>query len=743
MAALCLLALASAHAAEGEDEPAPAPAESSAGPAEEVIVTTQRREQELTDVPLSVSVLSGERIEEADIHELHGIASRTPSHNHAQHSHGQHIVTIRGANSNDDGAGTDSSVALFLDDVYLGRSSNIGMELSDLERIEVLRGPQGTLYGKNTVGGAINIITRRPSIDESYGSLKLSLGNYDLRLLAGDFSTPLADSWAVKVSGSSRVRDGWVDNVLRPNDNLKNENAGVGRIQTLYQGLQTSVLFSADANYLDVDDMARIPIADGQGEAKALTSYLEDTGLAEYNHRRSSSPTDGFAKRNAGGLSLRLDHHYNDTDSLTYILAWRRSHLDWEMDMVGSSALAILNNIDDKTGQSQNELRISLDRSSWSTAVGLWWSTEQTTRTESFDRAEGSDHYTQDNTTISLAAYGQTEARLGRAFYLVMGARLTNDRKKITTVSVDGTSGLPCPPATPACTPGSYDLPFIINTDFNSGKSESWIGFTPKLTLGLRLGQDRNHNLYLDYATGFKSGGFAAAPTEPEHLNPLRPETATSIELGYKTSIHQHSGLHLRVGLAYFLSLYQDLQIQQFGRAILDDGALSEFGYFRTINASDAVATGLEFEVHLRTSDYFFIAANGSIVDSSYEDTRPLHTGARYDGKRLLHLADNKISIHLGGDLPARGGNIFRWGLDWRYESETLHDLSDDRAVSPAYSLLDIRLAWLLPAGIEVAAWLRNALDESWIHHIYVIGPGAIAVFGDPLTYGATIKYVF
>ena len=136
------------------------------GGLEEVIVVAQKRAQSLQEVPIAITALSSKQIENQDIRGLEGLARQVPGLTFAPFSPGQNIVSLRGASSNDDGAGTDNSVAMFVDDIYLGRVSNINPDLFDLERIEVLRGPQGTLYGKNTIGGAINVLTKKPNKEQ-------------------------------------------------------------------------------------------------------------------------------------------------------------------------------------------------------------------------------------------------------------------------------------------------------------------------------------------------------------------------------------------------------------------------------------------------------------------------------------------------------------------------------------------------------------------------------------------------
>ena len=152
---------------------------------EEIVVTAERRAENLRDVPNAITALSETTVEQAQIHDLTDIATRIPGLTFSPFSPGQNIVALRGASSNDDGAGTDNSVSVFVDDVYLGRVSNINPEMFDIERIEVLRGPQGTLYGKNTIGGAINVVSTQPNTQELEGKLRVNVGNYERREVAG------------------------------------------------------------------------------------------------------------------------------------------------------------------------------------------------------------------------------------------------------------------------------------------------------------------------------------------------------------------------------------------------------------------------------------------------------------------------------------------------------------------------------------------------------------------------------
>src|SRR5580693_1627708 len=226
---------------------------------EEVTVTAQRRSESLQTVPIAISALSAADIERNGIHQLGTLATRVPGLTFSPFAAGQNIVSLRGVSSNDDGAGTDNSVAVFVDDVYLGRVSNINPEMYDVDRVEVLRGPQGTLYGKNTIGGAVNIISSRPNTSDLDIKATADFGNYDRHNFSALITGPIGGDWAGKLVVSARNSDGWVNNVVL-HTKEKNDDGQALRGQLLRVGESSELLLSADYQQLNDEDMARIPL---------------------------------------------------------------------------------------------------------------------------------------------------------------------------------------------------------------------------------------------------------------------------------------------------------------------------------------------------------------------------------------------------------------------------------------------------------------------------------------------------
>src|SRR5688500_1952389 len=185
---------------------------------EEVLVTAQRRGESLRDVPITLTVLGAEQVAQARIQQLGDVATRTPGLSFDAFPASQPRIAIRGIGSSDRGAAGDPSAAVFLDEIYLGRPAAVAFDAFDVERIEVLKGPQGTLYGRNVVGGAINVLSRRPDVDRFDAGAEATVGNFERLDGAAFVNSPFADGKAaVRASGSWRTHDGYVDNTFTGN----------------------------------------------------------------------------------------------------------------------------------------------------------------------------------------------------------------------------------------------------------------------------------------------------------------------------------------------------------------------------------------------------------------------------------------------------------------------------------------------------------------------------------------------
>ena len=766
------------------------PASGIAASLEEIIVTAQRRAENLQEIPVAVTALSQDAIDKADVHDLTSLARKIPGLSFSPFSPGQNIVSLRGAASNDDGAGTDNSVAMFVDDVYLGRVSNINPEMFDVERIEVLRGPQGTLYGKNTMGGAINVVSIKPDLDDLSGKVKLNVGNYARTDFAAYVNGPLSEQLAGKVAVSLRQRDGWVDNVAL-NKKQKDDNVYGMRGQLLWQGDDFEALFSADYQKLDVEDMARIPVRTGYHSPRGLddrllsganyTDYYTVNGLAdpmpgmpaagdstdtrtdaadvvdpavwsgayeavcgtEVKPDCAAGPIDGYAKREAQGLSARLSWQLAGGELIS-ITAIRSNEADWNMDSTGVPALVLIDDIFDETDQISQEIRwISQIGENLDYTSGFWYLSEETDRTECFDLSVGSDctpsadglspnpdetdaevaqaglryatdWYRQVNETTSYALFGQADYRFSDQWKLTFGARYSSDEKSIENFARRGAF-------------------VIINQTFQSVEEESWSALTPKLALTYTT---ENWSAYGLFSQGFKSGGFPAAPQTIAGTRPLEQEEATNLEFGIKADIADS----LRVNVAAFTTKYTDLQLQSFGPVPGGE----DFGQFRSFNAGDAEIIGVEIEATYIFNENLLLSGFYGFQDSELVDTFvPNSSFAEQSGQNMIRTPESKFDLNLEYVLPLAGSGELAFDIGWHHTSQQRGELAP-YAVQNGYHLLDAQVSWTNAADqLKVALWGRNLGDDEYTAQLYTVANSVVAVYGDPLMMGLSATYSF
>jgi iron complex outermembrane receptor protein len=305
-------------------------AEEASGGLEEVIVTATYREQNIQDVPISITALSAQQLDAAGIFDGTTIAMNVPGMAYAEFAPGQVLISIRGITSADDGAGLDNSVALFLDGIYIGRQAGINFDMFDLERIEVLKGPQGTLFGRNAIAGAINVVTSKPS-DEFGVKAALTVGNEGILRYQGLVTGPLTENLSGKLVFNHREHDGFVRNTLLEKD-VANEDYSSLRGQLLWSTDSSTWLLSADYMEDDRDAQGRAPIANGNFDYVGTAIKL-GAGRPGTN----ASPIDGFSNREASGISLQGDIEF-DKGVFTTITGLRSTDSAFDMESIGAPA---------------------------------------------------------------------------------------------------------------------------------------------------------------------------------------------------------------------------------------------------------------------------------------------------------------------------------------------------------------------------------------------------------------------
>jgi len=720
---------------------------------DEIIVTATLRAKSVQDVPMTVSVLNDSMIEKADIHDASGIAINTPGLAYGEFSPGQALFSMRGVGSADDGAGLDNSVALFLDGVYIGRGAGVNFDMFDLERIEVLKGPQGDLYGRNTIGGAISVVTKKPS-DEFLAKVGATAGNEGIFRLQGMVSGPLSESVSAKIVASHRSHDGFVRNTLL-NKDVNNENQSSVRGQVRLQTEESDWLLSADYMEDKREDAGRFPLVNGNfdyvGVSEALGAGTPQT---------TSSPIEGFTNRKAGGVSLQGDIDFSK-GRLTTITSYRFVETDWEMPSVGAPlgggydldagvyGLDVVDAIKEDVDTFSEELRWTSDlEGSVNFIGGLFFFKEKTDRPEQWriDRNSeetgqvilGNEYSRTENTTTSYAAYGRATWDMTEKWTLTLGGRFSADERDYTASAVncgldEATKAAAGFPNFAPCDGVGSSLGIIAEV-FKVSASDKWTDFSPTASLQFRATD--NLMVFGTISTGYKSGGFAGSQgIEAVATKPVRPENVTNYEVGFKGDFLDN---HMRLNVTAFYMDYTDLQVVRFGPV-----PESAFGTFTTTNLGGAKIKGFEAEMVWQLTENFTVNANYAYLDTETEDL--VINGVDASGGDMRQAPRNSYNLSADYYVPLGNGNgELNFNVHFSHVDEQRMDYLSDNPVIGEKNLTDARVTWTSDdERYKLALWGKNLFDKDYSAHTYIIGPGSIGVWGAPRTFGVTATLEF
>jgi iron complex outermembrane receptor protein len=729
----------------------PAMATAQAGALEEVIVTATKQSASLQNVPITVNVFTDGIIQEAGIDNASDLAIMTPSLNIAVNT--QPFTArfqIRGVGTAQVDIALEPSVGLFVDEVYLGRSG-LGMsDLTDIERIEVLQGPQGTLYGKNTNAGAISIFTRAPDLEQFGGYAEASAGNYDLRRLTLSATGPLSDTVAFRLSGNVHQRDGYMAN--RAGDDL-NSADDWNLFGKLLWAPGDAWRFLLSGSRVERD--SRCCEADARQD-ETVERELSAQGFAvlpnDPRDYRVAVDVESDFELKSDALSLVVDYG-RDWGSFKSITAWGDSSGSSSMD-VDRSELDIMSQVKGvSSGDSlSQELRFSstLDHR-LDYMLGLFYY-EQTT-----DGGNGRPYVflgddflaianqqdlsdlplpplalgnlrliAQPGDSISaqvrletetLAAFGQATLHLGDRWHITGGLRWTDEEKYADLfVAIDSTA-----PST--ALPGSPSLLNAVTTpvddDFNRNTANlDWL-------LNASFDASDDVMLFASVATGTKSGGFNTVNGTPEERE-FDDESTISYELGLKSTLLDST---LRLNASAFRSEIDDYQAQQ----QLDTGAgtrVENFGGIQT--------TGIDVDLQAAPLPNLTLTA-GLLYMHKAEVTK-----GPQKGLSLPWTGDYSANLSATLVFPlAEGGLYVR--ADYSYMDDHLTNASpqtDDDDIQDR-ELLNARLGWR-NSHWNLSIWGKNLTDDSYASltaNTFVFSGMDAFFLAPPRTYGCTVRY--
>ncbi len=762
-----------------------------AEPIDDIVVTARRREESLQQVPISITALDGARLEAQQLYAMDQLGAVVPNlqFDKAAPSSGSSSVGqifIRGIGQADYTPVTDPGVAMYVDGIYIGRSPGNVLDLIDIERVEVLRGPQGTLFGRNSIGGAIKVHSRLPSFGDSKSRIELKLGNDDLRALNLRWNLPVTDSLATNITIDRLQRDGYVERTFdgtKTGDRDRWSARGAVRWEP-NDGFAASLV----VDYTSIDENGAPVVSGGVNDRQPFATFgnavLESCEAVVVNPAFDGSPQNGpptfpppgaatgsapgcfgadsrpgpfvsegtfpiASELDIGGAALTLDWSIGRDWQLKSTTGYREMSMLSSRDGDNTPANVFATRDDYEHEQLSQELQLQFLGSdgALSALLGLFYYDESGFNlvdvTVPTGAIQSGGFY--DNQSYAVFAHGTLDVTDRMA--VSVGARHTEDRKAYLPdqISLGDSSAGSAPGFFPPTWPAFQGFYLAPTGPMPAGERildyrRSELDFDATDTtvdLSYRFNDDTLG--YLTFATGYKSGGFDqrfVGPTPDHSPSWYRPESVDSIELGVKTSALDG---RLRLNVAIFDADYEDLQI-----------IVRESFNPLTVNAGDARVRGGEVELGWLASDNWEIGFSAGHIDTEY---RRLNQPAQNSGVRL----DNDLANAPAWSVAA--GSAYRFGLgrlgemtarlDWSWQDAEYHDAVNSPQIrQPAFHLVNASLA-LVPPGERwrITLATRNLLDETYL----VTGNSAFdtaaayveQVYGRPREILVALRYEF
>ena len=747
----------SSSAAAEEQSPAapdtsiePTPAAASGSLIEEVVVTSQKRSENLQDVPIAVTALTGDSLAASAIDAQSSLPQITPN---LQVNSAANFVSpyLRGVGTQYANPGLESSVATYFDDQYLSRASGNMFSFSDVDHIEVLKGPQGTLYGRNATGGAIRIITKDPT-ERFEAKLSTTAGNYGRLggegLISGEIAPGLLDRLVIQYDSN----DGYVKNLNPDGPKMQDRNQYVIRNKLIWKPADAlSIKLTAD--YGEKKDR------EGQAFISLDTTAPIATGVAvggtpgrgpEYYGGDAQNGDDDSSKfhNRAGGVALRADYE-TSVATLSSITGMRYTKFSGLADLDTTSATLLhAKTVADKTLNLTQEFQVVSNGDGPFKWIGGLYLLKETSSVELglFGDAIGPDTLVGGKGKVdihSIAPYGQASYAFNSQWEATVGARYTLESKELLYNRLY-TAGVNDQASGPA---GPRNVYFVTPSETNSFQQ-----FSPKFVLSYKPLD--NVMLYGSVSRGFKSGGFNLPNPTNTTVDSVNPETLTAYELGWKTQ-----GERVRFNGAAFYYDYKNLQVETTDTS---SGALT-----RVTNAATATIQGVEFDLSYALARGFEIGTGGGYLDASFEKFIgdayvPSYTTAACANDPTKCVGYTTVSADLSGnDLPmapefsgyVRLNYSTSLGKDWGtlsfapvYSYTSGYNYTADESVKESSrGLLNASLTWMSDDGhYDVTLFGTNLTDEVYYQsRTRFPATGGWQVPAAPLQYGIRLSYTF
>jgi iron complex outermembrane receptor protein len=601
IAAACFAAPLAVHAAP---EPAPAPepdpqqdeaAKSQAAELGAITVTARRREENLNEIPVAVTAFSEEKLENLNVEDLGDLQGQVPNLTiyAARGSTSTVTAYIRGIGQSDPLWGVEPGVGIYIDDVYVARPQGALLDVLDVDRIEVLRGPQGTLYGKNTIGGAIKYVTK-PLLPDFGAKLQLTAGNFDQLDFKGSVNLPLgSDAVVGRFSAASLNRDGFGENV-RTGAPVSDKEILVAR-GTL--GFYPSDMLSVVASVDWMDDQSGVRGAQMLAPNRFAPTFPPLTD--RYDVRNGMPNVNDTTMQ---GASVTVNWQASDAWSLKSVTAYRESDTETNIDFDTLPNILADVRAEYTDDQLTQEFQATYLGENLNGVVGLYYfdgTAGGTVRNNFFNLQFGTTNGFVD--TRQYALYGEGTYQVSERFKVTAGARYTYEEKSVDALNQ-------------AYANATFSTPIATLANFNDSVSSN--NLSPKISLDYQATDQTM--VYGLVSRGFKSGGYnirANTVSFPLSSRPFADESVTSFEIGSKSAFYDDTFF---LNLAYFWNKYKDVQLSVFTSFVLPNGQPSFFGDFTNAGAADV--KGAELELVGNPTERLTVSANFAYLDAEYSE---------------------------------------------------------------------------------------------------------------------------
>ncbi|HYG18405.1 MAG TPA: TonB-dependent receptor [Ohtaekwangia sp.] len=684
---------------------------------DDIVVTAEKEEGHIQRLPYSISALSARKVNEYRIWNTREITAIVPNLYSANPGDNRNVTSIRGITS----SSYDPAVATYIDGVNQFTLDTYIAQLFDVERIEVLRGPQGTLYGRNAMGGVINIITRQPT-NQTRGFVQANLGSYGQQRYALGLRTPLIqDKLFLGVSGMAERNDGFYTNVFNDSDFDKKKSFTGNYFLTYILNPEWS--FTANVKHQANRNKGSFALVFSPEEAFANPFEVNQNAITELVDNVFNSSLK--VNRNGAGVSF--------TSLTTYQSNYRYYTDPIDADFSPLDMMTLVNNF----GREWNNVKVWTQEfkfaSSSTTSSPFKWTagtymflqdnpTKVATHYGEYAKLLGAPDslFTTTNTSVGknkgIAFYGQATYSIGDKIDITAGLRYDYERKRQSALGQYQKD------------PAAENPVFDTRPDTTATTSYSAI--SPRVSAAYRFNDDGQ--LYASYSRGFRTGGLTQLSDDPGSppLHEFKPEFSNNLEVGLKQSFADN---RVVANLAAFYVTVQDAQVPTL---VLPEA------FTVTRNAGKLTSSGVELEISAAIAKGLQLDYNLGLTHARYKTLRlPSESGeVDLEGNRQIFTPEvtSMLALQYAYDLHTASSLRLVARAEWMYLGEQYFDLANNIKQS-AYSLLNLR-AGVSSASFEVMFWVRNLSDERYIAYAYDFGGTHL---GDPMNWGVTLHKNF